>query len=403
MRNKNTTYTNNALFEDLMDTISINDVSNKRTASQRLTDTLGDVTGLYNGDDVLGFEFFIAYNGLNKGIFFERKQHYIRTYDCLLTLLDEVHFIKRYAVKTVIESDWLDDIEKKNLSSEEFEAFIDELESYGTGNFSLDFIVTFDADEKCSQMRFYIDMKNLQQSLRVSYFGKVSNFTFSTNNPDSITEVALDMNSKLPIHKLNQIYSELYPDIVQKDYRDDLFYNRVQKYIASGRLNQFIVLDWIDTHPADFGRMKMRYLGYQLEQIDQFSNVATYNHFIEFYGDVKSTTNDMIAFIERYVINHINSQDISQLHHERSERVGTINFYIICSDSEIDDPKSTEFSKTLTYKKDDKFKFNIYILNESLRKIDVKDGEKVPQSMNVMSWQEFEGLKNRYNRMKSSF
>jgi hypothetical protein len=186
-----------------MDTISINDVSNKRTASQRLTDTLGDVTGLYNGDDVLGFEFFIAYNGLNKGIFFERKQHYIRTYDCLLTLLDEVHFIKRYAVKTVIESDWLDDIEKKNLSSEEFEAFIDELESYGTGNFSLDFIVTFDADEKCSQMRFYIDMKNLQQSLRVSYFGKVSNFTFSTNNPDSITEVALDMNSKLPIHKLN--------------------------------------------------------------------------------------------------------------------------------------------------------------------------------------------------------
>ena len=403
MRNKNTTYTNNALFEDLMDTISINDVSNKRTASQRLTDTLGDVTGLYNGDDVLGFEFFIAYNGLNKGIFFERKQHYIRTYDCLLTLLDEVHFIKRYAVKTVIESDWLDDIEKKNLSSEEFEAFIDELESYGTGNFSLDFIVTFDADEKCSQMRFYIDMKNLQQSLRVSYFGKVSNFTFSTNNPDSITEVALDMNSKLPIHKLNQIYSELYPDIVQKDYRDDLFYNRVQKYIASGRLNQFIVLDWIDTHPADFGRMKMRYLGYQLEQIDQFSNVATYNHFIEFYGDVKSTTNDMIAFIERYVINHINSQDIAQLHHERSERVGTINFYIICSDSEIDDPKSTEFSKTLTYKKDDKFKFNIYILNESLRKIDVKDGEKVPQSMNVMSWQEFEGLKNRYNRMKSSF
>ena len=403
MRNKNTTYTNNALFEDLMDTISINDVSNKRTASQRLTDTLGDVTGLYNGDDVLGFEFFIAYNGLNKGIFFERKQHYIRTYDCLLTLLDEVHFIKRYAVKTVIESDWLDDIEKKNLSSEEFEAFIDELESYGTGNFSLDFIVTFDADEKCSQMRFYIDMKNLQQSLRVSYFGKVSNFTFSTNNPDSITEVALDMNSKLPIHKLNQIYSELYPDIVQKDYRDDLFYNRVQKYIASGRLNQFIVLDWIDTHPADFGRMKMRYLGYQLEQIDQFSNVATYNHFIEFYGDVKSTTNDMIAFIERYVINHINSQDIAQLHHERSERVGTINFYIICSDPEIDDPKSTEFSKTLTYKKDDKFKFNIYILNESLRKIDVKDGEKVPQSMNVMSWQEFEGLKNRYNRMKSSF
>ena len=403
MRNKNTTYTNNALFEDLMDTISINDVSNKRTASQRLTDTLGDVTGLYNGDDVLGFEFFIAYNGLNKGIFFERKQHYIRTYDCLLTLLDEVHFIKRYAVKTVIESDWLDDIEKKNLSSEQFEAFIDELESYGTGNFSLDFIVTFDADEKCSQMRFYIDMKNLQQSLRVSYFGKVSNFTFSTNNPDSITEVTLDMNSKLPIHKLNQIYSELYPDIVQKDYRDDLFYNRVQKYIASGRLNQFIVLDWIDTHPADFGRMKMRYLGYQLEQIDQFSNVATYNHFIEFYGDVKSTTNDMIAFIERYVINHINSQDIAQLHHERSERVGTINFYIICSDSEIDDPKSTEFSKTLTYKKDDKFKFNIYILNESLRKIDVKDGEKVPQSMNVMSWQEFEGLKNRYNRMKSSF
>ena len=403
MRNKNTTYTNNALFEDLMDTISINDVSNKRTASQRLTDTLGDVTGLYNGDDVLGFEFFIAYNGLNKGIFFERKQHYIRTYDCLLTLLDEVHFIKRYAVKTVIESDWLDDIEKKNLSSEEFEAFIDELESYGTGNFSLDFIVTFDADEKCSQMRFYIDMKNLQQSLRVSYFGKVSNFTFSTNNPDSITEVALDMNSKLPIHKLNQIYSELYPNIVQKDYRDDLFYNRVQKYIASGRLNQFIVLDWIDTHPADFGRMKMRYLGYQLEQIDQFSNVATYNHFIEFYGDVKSTTNDMIAFIERYVINHINSQDIAQLHHERSERVGTINFYIICSDQEIDDPKSTVFSKTLTYKKDDKFKFNIYILNESLRKIDVKDGEKVPQSMNVMSWQEFEGLKNRYNRMKSRF
>jgi hypothetical protein len=214
MRNKNTTYTNNALFEDLMDTISINDVSNKRTASQRLTDTLGDVTGLYNGDDVLGFEFFIAYNGLNKGIFFERKQHYIRTYDCLLTLLDEVHFIKRYAVKTVIESDWLDDIEKKNLSSDGFEAFIDELETYRTGNFSLDFIVNFDADEKCSQMRFYIDMKNLQQSLRVSYFGKVSNFTFSTNNPDSIAEVSLDMNNKLPIHKLNQIYSELYPDIV---------------------------------------------------------------------------------------------------------------------------------------------------------------------------------------------
>lgn len=403
MRNKNIIHTNNALFEDLMDTISINDVSNKRTASQRLTDTLGDAAGMYNGDDVLGFEFFIAYNGLNKGIFFERKQHYIRTYDCLLTMLDEVHFIKRYAVKTVIESDWLDDIEKKNLSSEEFEAFIDELESYGTGNFSLDFIVTFDADERCSQMRFYIDMKNLQQSLRVSYFGKVSNFTFSTNNPDSIAEVSLDMNNKLPIHKLNQIYSELYPDIVQKDYRDDLFYNRVQKYVASGRLNQFIVLDWIDTHPADFGRMKMRYLGYQLEEMDQFQNVATYNHFIEFYGDVKSTTNDMIAFIERYVINHINSQDIAQLHHERSERVGTINFYIICSDQEIEDPKSTEFNKTLTYKKDDKFKFNIYILNESLRKIDIKDGEKVPQSMNVMSWQEFEGLKNRYNRMKSSF
>ena len=111
----------------------------------------------------------------------------------------------------------------------------------------------------------------------------------------------------------------------------------------------------------------------------------------------------MIAFIERYVINHINSQDIAQLHHERSERVGTINFYIICSDQEIDDPKSTVFSKTLTYKKDDKFKFNVYILNESLRKIDVKDGEKVPQSMNVVPWQEFEGLKNRYNRMKSSF
>ena len=214
MRNKKTTSTDNALFEDLMDTITINDVSNKRTASQRLTDTLGDAAGMYNGDDVLGFEFFIAYNGLNKGIFFERKQHYIRTYDCLLTMLDEVHFIKRYAIKTVIDSDWLDEIEKKNLSSEEFEAFIDELESYGTGNFSLDFIVTFDADERCSQMRFYIDMKNLQQSLRVSYFGKVSNFTFSTNNPDSIAEVSLDMNNKLPIHKLNQIYSELYPDIV---------------------------------------------------------------------------------------------------------------------------------------------------------------------------------------------
>ena len=99
MRNKNTTYTNNALFEDLMDTITINDVSNKRTASQRLTDTLGDVTGLYNGDETLGFEFFIAYNGLNKGIFFERKKHYIRTYDCLLTMLDEVHFIKRMQLK----------------------------------------------------------------------------------------------------------------------------------------------------------------------------------------------------------------------------------------------------------------------------------------------------------------
>ena len=39
-----------------------------------------------------------------------RSEREIRTYDCLLTLLDEVHFIKRYAVKTVIESDWLDDI-----------------------------------------------------------------------------------------------------------------------------------------------------------------------------------------------------------------------------------------------------------------------------------------------------
>ena len=204
MRNKNILHTNNALFEDLMDTISINDVSNKRTASQRLTDMLGDDNNLYNGDDVLEFEFVIAYSGLNKGIFFERKRHYIRMYDCLLTLLDEVHFIKRYAVKIFIESDWLDDIEKKNLSSDEFEAFIDELETYRTGNFSLEFIVTFDADEKCSQMRFYIDMKNLQQSLRVSYFGKVSRFSFSTFNLDnSITTVALDMNSKLPIHKLN--------------------------------------------------------------------------------------------------------------------------------------------------------------------------------------------------------
>ena len=201
MRNK-IIHTNNALFEDLMDTISINDVSNKRTAAQRLTDTL-DVNSMYNDKDALEFEFVIAYNGLKQGIFFERKRHYIRTYDCLLTLLDEVHFIKRYAVKTVIESDWLDDIEKKNLSSDEFEAFIDELETYRTGNFSLEFIVTFDADEKCSQMRFYIDMKNLQQSLRVSYFGRVSNFTFSTNNLDSITTIALDMNSKLPIHKLN--------------------------------------------------------------------------------------------------------------------------------------------------------------------------------------------------------
>ena len=134
MRNKKIIYTNNALFEDLMDTISINDVSNKRTASQRLTDMLSDDNGLYNGDDVLGFEFVIAYNGLNKGIFFERKRHYIRTYDCLLTMLDEVHFIKRYTVKTFIESDWLDDIEKKNLSSDEFEAFIDELETYRTGD-----------------------------------------------------------------------------------------------------------------------------------------------------------------------------------------------------------------------------------------------------------------------------
>ena len=403
MRNKKIIYTNNALFEDLMDTISINDVSNKRTASQRLTDMLGVDNNLYNGDDVLEFEFVIAYNGLNKGIFFERKRHYIRMYDCLLTLLDEVHFIKRYAVKIFIESDWLDDIEKKNLSSDEFEAFIDELETYRTGDFSLEFIVTFDADEKCSQMRFYIDMKNLQQSLRVSYFGKVSRFSFSTNNLDSITTIALDMNSKLPIHKLNQIYSELYPDIVQKEYRDDLFYNKVQKYIASGSLNQFIVLDWINTHPANFGRMKMRYLGYQLEHIDQLSNVATFNHFIEFYGDAKSTTNDMIAFIERYVINHINSQDVAQLHHERSESVGTINFYIICSEPEIEDPKSTEFSKTLIYKKDDRFKFNIYILDESLRKIYIKDGQKVPQSMNVVSWQEFEGLKNRYKKIKNSF
>ena len=237
MRNKNIIHTNNALFEDLMDTISINDVSNKRTASQRLTDMLGDDNDLYNGDDVLEFEFVIAYNGLNKGIFFERKRHYIRMYDCLLTLLDKVHFIKRYAVKIFIESDWLDDIEKKNLSSDEFEAFIDELETYRTGDFSLEFIVTFDADEKCSQMRFYIDMKNLQQSLRVSYFGKASDFIFSTNNPDSIAKVALNMNSKLPINKLNWIYSELYPDIVQKEYRDDLFYNRVHKYIASGHIN----------------------------------------------------------------------------------------------------------------------------------------------------------------------
>jgi hypothetical protein len=238
MRNKkNTTHTNNALLEDLMDAISIDDVSDKRTASQRLTDTLGDATGLYNGDDVLGFEFYIAYNGLNRGIFFERKQHYIRMYDCLLTMLDEVHFIKRYTIKTIMETAWIDAIEKKNLSPEEFEAFIDELESYGTGNFSLSFIVTFDADERCSQMRFYIDMKNLQKSLRVSYFGTVSNFTFFTLNPDIISEVALDMNSKLSIHKLNRIYSELYPDIVQKDYNIDLFYNKVQKYIGSGLLN----------------------------------------------------------------------------------------------------------------------------------------------------------------------
>ena len=203
MRDKNIINTNNALFEDLMDTISINDVSNKRTASQRLTDMLGVDNNLYNGDDVLEFEFVIAYNGLNKGIFFERKRHYIRMYDCLLTLLDEVHFIKRYAVKIFIESDWLDDIEKKNLSSDEFEAFIDELETYRTGELWLEFIVHFDADEKCSQMRFYIDMKNLQQSLRVSYFGKVSHFSFSTNNLDSLTTIPLDMNSKLPIHKLN--------------------------------------------------------------------------------------------------------------------------------------------------------------------------------------------------------
>ena len=111
----------------------------------------------------------------------------------------------------------------------------------------------------------------------------------------------------------------------------------------------------------------------------------------------------MIAFIERYLINHINSQDVAQLHHDRSERVGAINFYIICSEQEIEDSKSTEFIKTLIYKKDDRFKFNIYILDESLRKIDIKDGEKVPQSMNIMSWQEFEGLKNRYNKIKNSF
>ena len=201
MRNK-IIHTNNALFEDLMDTISINDVSNKRTAAQRLTDTL-DVNSMYNDKDALGFEFVIAYNGLKQGIFFERKRHYIRTYDCLLTMLDEVHFIKRYTVKTFIESDWLDDIEKKNLSSDEFEAFIDELETCRPGDFSLEFVVHFDADEKCSQMRFYIDMKNLQQSLRVSYFGKVSHFSFSTGNLDSITTITLDMNSKLPIHKLN--------------------------------------------------------------------------------------------------------------------------------------------------------------------------------------------------------
>ena len=106
MRNK-IIHTNNALFEDLMDTISINDVSNKRTAAQRLTDTL-DVNSMYNDKDALGFEFVIAYNGLKQGIFFERKRHYIRTYDCLLTMLDEVHFIKRYTGKRVIEAAGLD-------------------------------------------------------------------------------------------------------------------------------------------------------------------------------------------------------------------------------------------------------------------------------------------------------
>lgn len=114
------------------------------------------------------------------------------------------------------------------------------------------------------------------------------------------------------------------------------------------------------------------------------------------------TTNAMISFVERYIINMINHDDVNQLTAWNDDAVGEIFFYIICNDDVINDPDSTLFHATKIYKYDERIKFFIQIVNDELRRVDINsNGAKETNHMNVMPYHQFEALQKRYEKTRN--
>lgn len=206
-----------ALFEDLMDALDKDDLSGK-TAAQRLTDTIGNDEGMYDGDDDLDFTIEISYSNAKRIIFEDKIQLFVNIYDRLITLLDSSYFIKRYQIWVNINPDFdsgdFKEIEKKNISPDDLGETLGMIrESHSPMNTFMSLLIYFDAEDECSQMRFYINMKQFQKVLSRALL-KPSDFAFFNRREDSIASVYLNMNYKLELHKLNQIYGELYPTIV---------------------------------------------------------------------------------------------------------------------------------------------------------------------------------------------
>ena len=260
--------------------------------------------------------------------------------------------------------------------------------------------LSFDVEPSCTRMRFYRGMIAIQKA--IMDFSSASSIQFKHVTDDGV--FVRNIIAAVPPDKktVDFIYDEIYPNS-QNNVSDEVYDRKIRKFNTNKYVHHITVLARISANPAQYKPLKMRFFG-TMAHLFYDANVSGYKNFVEFYSDdpdVPLSTNDMIAFIVRYVIPHINADDMRELRANRDDvpEVGYINFYIIASDRDVRNPESTEFRFEMSARDDERVKFRVIVLNERLVEVEKgPDGRKTATGEPILSELAFESLKERFKR-----